>query len=197
MARLPRAEREQQVLEVARTMFAERGYANVTMDDVAAAVGVTKPLLYTYFGNKERLYAACMEPAGEALLEAIVDAVRVASSPVEALERGVHAFFTYLDQDREAWRVLFDASLPSGEVASRVVQFRDRLTTLVAETLAGGPPTPQAEGLTTAVLGASEALGRWWLRTQAVTAAEAAELLLGVIRPGLPTGRRPAGPAAG
>ena len=49
-------------------LFAERGYAAVTMDEVAAAVGVTKPLLYNYFGNKERLYIACMERAGDALI---------------------------------------------------------------------------------------------------------------------------------
>jgi AcrR family transcriptional regulator len=58
------------MLEVAHALFAERGYAAVTMDDVAAAAGITKPLLYNYFGNKERLYLACMEPAGEALLVA-------------------------------------------------------------------------------------------------------------------------------
>ena len=67
-ARLPRVERERQMLSVAHGLFAERGYAAVTMDDVAARVGVTKPLLYNYFGNKERLYIACMEPAGEALV---------------------------------------------------------------------------------------------------------------------------------
>ena len=62
--RLPRAEREQQMLDSARELFAARGYAAVTMDEVAAAVGVTKPLLYTYFGNKDRLYLACMRPPG-------------------------------------------------------------------------------------------------------------------------------------
>ena len=67
--RLPREDRMEQTLEVARTLFAERGYAAVTMDEVAAAVGVTKPLLYNYFGNKERLYIACMERAGDALLD--------------------------------------------------------------------------------------------------------------------------------
>ena len=65
--RLPRAERERQVLDVAHARFAAHGYAAVTMDDVAAGAGVTKPLLYAYFGNKERLYLACMERAGDAM----------------------------------------------------------------------------------------------------------------------------------
>src|ERR1700752_5247348 len=106
--RLPRAGRIEQPLAVAHALFAERGYATVTMDEVAAAVGVTKPLLYNYFGNKERLYAACMAPAAEELADAIVAAVRSASTPAEALSSAIHAFFAFLDADREGWRVLFD-----------------------------------------------------------------------------------------
>src|SRR4029079_3096341 len=86
--RLPRAERERQMLETAHALFAERGYAEVTMDEVAAAVGVTKPLLYNYFGNKERLYAACMARAAAGLADAIVPAVRSVGTPAEALAAG-------------------------------------------------------------------------------------------------------------
>ena len=77
--RLPRAEREQQMLRTARALFAERGYADVTMDEVAGAVGVTKPLLYNYFGNKEQLFLACMKPAADALVESVVSAVQEAA----------------------------------------------------------------------------------------------------------------------
>ena len=59
--RLPRAEREQQTLDQARALFAAHGYAAVTMDQVAAAVGVTKPLLYNYFGNKEQLFHKALD----------------------------------------------------------------------------------------------------------------------------------------
>ena len=61
----------EQTLDTAHSLFAERGYAAVTMDEIAAAVGVTKPLIYNYFGNKESLYIACMERSGDALVEAI------------------------------------------------------------------------------------------------------------------------------
>src|SRR5688572_7638823 len=96
------------MLEVARGLFAERGFSAVTMDDVAAAVGVTKPLLYTYFGNKDRLFAACMEPAGETLVATVMAAVTEADGPAEALRLGLHAFFAFVDEDRDSWRVLFD-----------------------------------------------------------------------------------------
>src|ERR1700749_2416060 len=111
-SRLSRGERMEQTLGVAHELFAERGYAEVTMDEVAAAVGGTKPLLYNYFGNKERLYLACMEPAGDALLAAVLGAVERTTTPQQALRSGLYAFFEFVDRDRSAWRVLFDETLP-------------------------------------------------------------------------------------
>ena len=103
----------EQTLGAAHELFAERGYAAVTMDEIAAAVGVTKPLLYNYFGNKERLYIACMERAGDALTATVAEAVAASASPGDALGAGVHAFFAFLDSDRAAWAVLFDETLPN------------------------------------------------------------------------------------
>jgi AcrR family transcriptional regulator len=191
--RLPRAERELQMLRAAHALFAERGYGGVTMDDVAEAVGVTKPLLYKYFGNKERLYLACMEPAGDVLVRTVMDAVTPTATPTEALRAGLLAFFEFLDHDRDAWRVLFDETLPiSGEVAHRVGEYRDRVTELVATAVLTQLPAErrpvdraEVEALSAAVLGAAEALGRWWLRTQAISARDAAELLISTVEPGL------------
>jgi len=192
-SRLPRAERERQMLETAHALFAERGYAAVTMDEVAAAVGVTKPLLYTYFGNKDRLYLACMRPAGDALLEAVVAAIERTSNAPDALRSGIHAFFRFIDADRSAWRVLFDETLPAGgALAARVAAHRERLLALVAQTnLARLPEAHRAaaktevEATSVALLGAAEALARWWLRTGAMPAADAADLLIATAEPGL------------
>ena len=85
--RLSRADRMEQTLEVAHVLFAARGFAAVTMDDIAAEVGVTKPLLYNYFGNKERLYVACMERAGDALFATIEETVRPSANPGDAAQR--------------------------------------------------------------------------------------------------------------
>ncbi len=191
--RLSRADRMEQTLEVAHDLFAERGFAAVTMDDIAAEVGVTKPLLYNYFGNKERLYVACMERAGDALLATIEETVRPSSNPGDLLNDGLRAFFAFLDADRDAWAVLFDETLPqSGVVADRVADYRGRVLDLVAESLlAQLPPrrrkaaSTEVEALSTALMGAAEALARWWLRTEAVSAQEAAELLISTIEPGL------------
>jgi AcrR family transcriptional regulator len=191
--RLPRAEREQQILDVAHARFAAHGYGAVTMEDVAAGAGVTKPLLYNYFGNKERLYLACMERAGDAMFATVGAAVSHATSPADALRRGLHAFFAFVDEDRDAWRVLFDETLPAGgEIAERVAEHRERLLALVAQTNIERLPAPrraahatEIEAISVALLGGAEALARWWLRTGAMPAADAAELLIATAEPGL------------
>lgn len=188
-SRLPREERMEQTLKAAHALFAERGYGPVTMEEVAAAVGVTKPLLYNYFGNKERLYLACMEPAGDALVAAVVGAVERTSTPREALRAGIHAFFEFVDQDRDSWRVLFDETLPGeGGIARRVGEYRAQIAELVARALLAQPLVTsqvQVEALSEALLGAAEALVRWWLRSEALSASATAELLVRTVEPGL------------
>ncbi len=192
-SRLPRAERELQILETARALFAERGFGAVTMDDVAARVGVTKPLLYAYFGNKDRLYIACMQPAGDAMLATVAEAVRATTGPADALRDGLHAFFAFVESDRDSWRVLFDETLPAGgEIVQRVGEYRDRLVGLIVDSRLATLPTrsrdraaPETEALAAALLGASEALARWWLRTGTISSLDAAELLIATVEPGL------------
>src|SRR6202012_4528267 len=185
-ARLSRDERMEQTLGVAHGLFAERGYADVTMEEIAAAVGVVKPLLYNYFGNKERLYIACMERAGDSLTTTVGEAIAGTASPGDALGSGVRALFAFLDSDRAAWAVLFDETLPnSGEVADKVASYRGQIVELVSGSLLAQLPESrrgrakvEIEALSAALLGAAEELARWWLRTEALSAGEAAELLI-------------------
>jgi len=192
--RLSREDRMEQTLNVAHRLFADRGYADVTMDEVAAEVGVTKPLLYNYFGNKERLYIACMERSGDGLLAMIGQAVAAADGPGEALRAGLRAFFDFIDADRSAWAVLFDeTSAHVGAVAKRVSDYRGSLAQLVAGSLLDQLPERrreaariEVEALSVALLGAAESLARWWLRSgQSLSASEAAELLISTVEPGL------------
>src|SRR6201996_7094961 len=124
-SRLSRSDRMEQTLGVAHGLFAERGFADVTMDEIATEVGVTKPLLYNYFGNKERLYIACMEQAGDSLTKTVGEAIAGTAGPGDALGAGVRAFFAFLDSARAAWAVLFDETRPKGgEVAEKVAAYR-------------------------------------------------------------------------
>src|ERR1700743_2043165 len=104
------------------------------MEEIPPAGGVTKPLLYNYFGNKERLYIACMEQAGDSLTRTVGEAIAGTASPGDALGAGVRAFFAFLDSDRAAWAVLFDETLPvSGEVADRAASHPDPIVALVSQ----------------------------------------------------------------
>jgi AcrR family transcriptional regulator len=193
----------EQTVAAAHALFAERGYAAVTMDGVAAAVGVTKPLLYNYFGNKEQLYLACLERAGDGLVATVVEAVGDTANPTEALSLGLHAFFDFVDQDRPAWAVLFDETLPAGgEIAERVAGYRTRLRDLIATSMLDQLPPrsrerarTEVEALSTAIMGAAEALVRWWLRTGAMPASDAADLLVATIEPGLRRRSKPSRPS--
>src|SRR5437588_6793871 len=69
--RIPRAERERDMLRAAEEVFGERGYHGASMDEIAARAGITKPMLYSYFESKEGLFAACGEAAAELLTERI------------------------------------------------------------------------------------------------------------------------------
>jgi AcrR family transcriptional regulator len=193
--RLARADREQQILGIAHRAFATRGYGAVTMDEIAAEAGVTKPLLYAYFGNKEHLYEACMDPAGEALVEALTGALAAAGDAPDALAAGVRAFFAYVDSDRDAWRVLFDESLPAGgAIAERAAGYRERVTELLRDSFGAmlteeqraNPQTAVVvEALSVSLMAAAEELARWWLRTGELTAGQAADLLIATVAPGL------------
>lgn len=199
--RLPRAEREQQTLDVAQALFARDGYAAVTMDDVAAAVGVTKPLLYNYFGNKERLYLACLGRTADALLAGLTEAFAQAADPGEGLRAAVRAFFAFVEADRASWQVLYDETLPTGgEIAEHIDAYRERATALVGLALTQLQPAPDpalVPGMAHALLGAVESLSRWWLRDGAgvVPAQETADAFIALVRPGLarPVRRRAGG----
>jgi AcrR family transcriptional regulator len=204
--RLPREERERQILDVAHKLFAERGYAAVTMDDVAARVGVTKPLLYNYWGNKERLYLACLERDAERLLATVRDSVAADPRPEAALETGVRAFFAFIAEDRGKFRVVFDETVPAGgDVAAGIADYRQRITdTIAALLLAEMPEHARAkvrddvEGLSHALLGAAEALGRWWVRGNTkIDAQQTAELLITTVLPGLKARSNPSLEGAG
>lgn len=200
-SRLPRAERELQVLDEAQSLFAARGFRDVTMDAVAAAVGVTKPLLYNYFGNKEQLYLACVARTGNELAEAIDAAVAAAANPGDALKAALRTFFAFVERDERAWRVLYDETLPTaGIIADAMDGYRARIAAPVAAAFAAlerggvmadapraghGPSHPEAEALAHGQLAAAEAMSRWWLKTGALPAGALAELLIDTLEPGL------------
>jgi AcrR family transcriptional regulator len=109
---VPREKREQQILDVATKEFAERGYANASMADIASAAGVSKPLIYGYFGSRDGLHEACVRRAGDRLVEAVAQAQSATGAGGKALAT-LSAIFDVLDGRTELWTIIYDASLPA------------------------------------------------------------------------------------
>lgn len=169
--KVPRAARERQMLAAATEEFGRRGYEATTMAAVAARVGVTKPLLHQYFGSKQDLYLACLDPIGTRLLDAVRTAMtRPAPGAPPTPLRVLNALFTALDGQREAWFVLYDPTLPPGGFAARrAAHYRDAIDDLAALgtadllRTAGCADPLDADALTYAWRGLCTALVRWWV----------------------------------
>lgn len=170
--RLPRAVREEQILREAGRVFAARGYQAASMTEIADAVGVAKPLLYRYFGSKESLYLTYVRAAGRSLLESIRLAADPALPPDQRLWCGICAFFTFVDERREGWAVLYrEAATQGGPFAAELAGLRDGIMTIVSRVLEQAAPASREAGdvahfepLSEALVGAGESLANWWLR---------------------------------
>jgi AcrR family transcriptional regulator len=86
--RVPRAVRERQLVELGEELFAERGFAKASMDELARRAGVTKPVIYELFGSKEGLFEACLEGLALRLAESIAEAARGADQAGGASDGG-------------------------------------------------------------------------------------------------------------
>lgn len=163
--KLPRADRERQMLRVAAAVFGRRGYHAASMDEIARRCGVTKPMLYAYFGSKDGLYLATVDRMGRHLVAA-VERLLAEPDADKRLRLGVDVVLDFIRRDRHGWAVLYAEGLGEGPVAKHVARYREAIVQAAALTLANAAPGrgakhayPYAVGL----LGAGEALARWWL----------------------------------
>jgi AcrR family transcriptional regulator len=163
--KLPRADRERQMLQVAARVFGRRGYHAASMDEIARDCGVTKPMLYAYFRSKDCLYLATVDRMGTAVVAA-VEQLLAERDAGQRLRLGVDVILRFIEQDRHGWAVLYAEGLGEGPVAKHVARYRDRIVQAAAITLADAVPgraARDAEPYAVGLLGAGEALARWWL----------------------------------
>ena len=190
--RLPRAVREQQMLDAAVQMFSVNGYHETSMDTIAAAAEISKPMLYLYYGSKEELFGACLSRE----LSRFVDAVRadvdtrgdLTGSPRELLRHTIISVLRYIDANRASWIVLYAQATSSQAFAHTVREGRERVIDLVARLLESGTRHPEPDTdfhmIAVALVGAGEAVAA---RVSAGDADvdEASELLIKLFWRGL------------
>ncbi len=183
--RLPRVERERQILEVAEEVFATRGYQAASMDDIAHRVGLSKPMLYEYFGSKEGLLLACLERARHGLLEATTAAAESAEGTEQLLHDGLLAFFRFSDEHRQAWALLRNEdAVPGVAVSTGIEAIRKQQTEFTAEMLRLSLPETgeeRLEAFAEAIIGACERLAIWRESRPEITPEKATEHLMALI----------------
>jgi AcrR family transcriptional regulator len=176
--KVPRAEREARMLDVAMPLFAERGFHAVSVDEVAVGAGVTKPMVYAYFGSKEGLFAACVDRAAAGLIGALEQSAAQHDDPEQRMWHGLLTVFRFVDAHREAWRVLYGSGSspfagPAGEASDAMArlitdEFMDSARRSGIEAGAG----PHMEPLAHAFVAATIGVARWWVDGRASEPAE-------------------------
>ena len=159
-------ERREQLLDVGRSLFAERGYDGTAVEEIAARAGVSKPIVYEHFGGKEGLYAVVVDREVQRLMDDFAGALS-ADSPRELLEQACLVLLTYVEESGDGFRILVRES-PVGtersggfatimsDVASQVEYI------IVREFKARGFETKVAGLYSQALVGMVALTGQWW-----------------------------------
>jgi AcrR family transcriptional regulator len=159
--RLPADQRRQQLLDVARERFSQQGFHATSMDEIAEAAGVTKPVLYQHFPSKRALYVELLEETGRQLLALLAEATSRAATGRERVELGFRAYFRFAIGDRASFRLLFGTSIRSDPEFARIVE---EILDAVVETISTLIEIPGSDEqrviLANALLGMAEAVGR-------------------------------------
>jgi AcrR family transcriptional regulator len=178
-----------QMLDVAEQVFAERGFAAASMDDIAERVGVSKPMLYEYFGSKEGLLVGCINRARTELRQVTERAVAEADDAEDTLRRAVRAFFEYIAERRVSWCMLRQESAVTvpwavDEIEGIRRQQTELFATLAAGHLPGAGPL-ELEAAAEVVVGACERIALWAERRGDVSGSAATEYALRLLWSGL------------
>lgn len=160
--RLPRAVREQQMLDAAVEQFSMNGFRDTSMDAIAAAAKISKPMLYLYYGSKEDLFVACLRRELGRFVEAVRAEIDMRKPPQDVLRDTVVSFLNYVDTNRASWIVIYQQATNTQMFASQVREGRDRIIELVARLIKASSPEVDPdidyEAMAVALVGGGEAV---------------------------------------
>jgi AcrR family transcriptional regulator len=175
--RLTADARRRQLFEVALALFAEHGYPSTTMDDIAEAAGVTKPLVYQHFESKRALYLELMDVFSAELVSRIVTATATAEGPRQQVELGFAAYFELMVDNEQAFRLLYGRDAPDDpELGAALVRVEETIARAIDPLIDAGLDPAHRLLLAHAVVGMAEGASRHWLgaRRRASTATGSA-----------------------
>ena len=199
--RVPRAVRERQLVELGEELFAERGFAKASMDELARRAGVTKPVIYELFGSKEGLFRACLEGLALRLAEEIAAAARGSDAaadggrgaedaaaprpdPEARLRAGGLAFLRFARDNRMAYELLYE-----GRFSDAAVTVRRRQAALILELMREMAPadvdSQELEVAANAVNSAYEGVAHWMWDHPEADVEQLADWTVELLLPGL------------
>ena len=176
--RLTAQARRAEILDAALEVFSARGYHPASIDEIAQAAGVSKALIYEHFDSKLELHLSLIETHADELFERVAAAAAPGPDAAERLEAGLDAVFTFVEERRDAWRMLFrEAADP--ETAAVLDRVTAGVAALVAELIAQDPDVKardadrarREEGIAMVaqmIVGSAQSLANWWADHQDV-----------------------------
>ena len=183
------SERREQLLEVARETFGERGYEATSIEEVAARADVSKPVVYEHFGGKDGLYAGVVDREMRLLLERFESALSSGGSPRRLLEGAALVLLDYIEEDTDGFRVLTrDSPVTSatGTFSSLIGEVARQVEHILGRQFADRDYDPRLAALySQALVGMVVLVGQWWLQTRSLTKEEVAAHLVNLSYNGL------------
>lgn len=169
--RMTGQERREQLLNVGRKLFAEKGFETVTVEEIAAKADVSKPVVYEHFGGKEGLYAVVVDREMNYLLDSITQSLMGSrsdgASARELVEQAGMALFNYIDSNPQGFSILVRDSpvtAQTGSFASLMVDIATQVEdVLAAEFKAHGINDKYAPMYSQMLVGMVAFTGQWWL----------------------------------
>lgn len=133
-SRMPREQRRTQLLELATRVFTQKGFRATSMDDIAGAAGVTKPVLYQHFDSKETLYIEVIDITARNLLEGVRDIGEIQATTTDRVRHGLERFYQLVTSDN-ALRLFTGHEVISEQVQHRVSAVLDDMAVELARVL--------------------------------------------------------------
>jgi len=160
--RLPRAVREQQMLDAAVKVFSVNGFREASMDAIAAEADISKPMLYLYYGSKDELFGACVQREGARFFEALQPGFSPSLKQRDQARTVIMGFLQFVDENREAWRVLYRVATGQAAFAALAASTRRQMIEMVAGLIRRGTTMPHTDAeyelMAIALVGAGEAV---------------------------------------
>jgi len=162
--RLTADARRRQLFDVALSLFAGHGYSATTMDDIAEAAGVTKPLVYQHFDSKRALYLELLDVVSHGLIDRIVQSTAAAEGPRQQVELGFAGYFELMVDNELAFRLLYGRDAPDdAELGAALRRVEAAIAQAIDPLIDAGLDPEHRLLLAYAVVGMAEGASRLWL----------------------------------